>query len=62
MAHYGGETTRDDVIIIGKKGPRGGSTLKSSAQINAAQRSGLEIDTEKKCKLNSNIYRKNILK
>ena len=51
MAHYGGETTRDDVVIIGKKGPRGGSTLKSSAQINAAQRSGLEIDTEKKCRL-----------
>ena len=29
MAHQGGETTREDVIIIGKKGPRGGSTLKT---------------------------------
>ena len=29
MAHYGGETTRDDVVIIGKNGPRGGSTLKT---------------------------------
>ena len=30
MAHYGGgETTRDDVVIIGKKAPKGGATLKS---------------------------------
>jgi hypothetical protein len=35
MAHYGGgETTREDVTIIGKKGPRGGSTLKSQQVCN----------------------------
>jgi hypothetical protein len=35
MAHYGGgETTREDVNIIGKKGPRGGSTLKSQQVCN----------------------------
>ena len=39
----------DDVTIVGKRGPRTGSTLKSQADVLAAQRKGLQVDTEKKC-------------
>ena len=31
MAHAGGQVSRDDVTMIGKRGPRGGTTLKSAA-------------------------------
>ena len=29
MAHAGGQVGRDDVTIIGKRGPRSGTTLKT---------------------------------
>ena len=31
MAHLGGTVGRDDVTVIGKRGPRSGTTLKSQA-------------------------------
>ena len=31
MAHAGGQVGRDDVTMIGKRGPKGGTTLKSAA-------------------------------
>jgi hypothetical protein len=37
--------------VIGKKGPRTGTTLKSAQDIAAAQRKGLAVETEKKCKI-----------
>jgi hypothetical protein len=40
----------DAPTIIGKRGPKSGSTLKSQADVLAAQRKGLTVDTEKKCK------------
>ena len=49
MAHSGGQVGWDDVTVIGKRGPKGGTALKSQQALNAAQRQGLEIDTEKKC-------------
>lgn len=48
MAHAGGQVGWDDVTIIGKRGPKGGTTLKSQQDIIAAQRKGLEVETEKK--------------
>jgi hypothetical protein len=31
MAHAGGTVDRDSVTMIGKRGPKGGTTLKSAA-------------------------------
>ncbi len=50
MAHAGGQVGWDDVTVIGKKGPRTGTTLRSQQDIAAAQRKGLAVETEKKCK------------
>lgn len=48
MAHQGGTVGRDDVTIIGKRGPRGGSVLKTQADILSAQKRGLGVSTDKK--------------
>lgn len=50
MANQGGQVGWDDVTVIGKRGPRSGTTLKSQHDIAAAQRKGLAVETEKKCK------------
>jgi hypothetical protein len=49
MANAGGQVGWDDVTVIGKKGPRSGTTLRSQQDIAAAQRKGLAVETEKKC-------------
>lgn len=54
MAHSGGQVGWDDVTVIGKRGPRGGTTLKSEADVIAAQRKGLGVETEKKFTAGSN--------
>ena len=47
---YGsGQVDRDSVTVIGKRGPKSGSTLKTQQEIAAAQRKGLHVETEKKC-------------
>jgi hypothetical protein len=51
MANFGGQMGWDDVTIVGKRGPKTGTTLKSEAAVLAAQRKGLAVETEKKCKL-----------
>jgi putative transcription factor len=48
MAHLGGQVGWDDQVVIGKRGPKGGTTLKSQAEVIAAQRKGLAVETEKK--------------
>ncbi len=46
---YGGSNVdRDSVTVIGKRGPRSGTTLKTQQEIAAAQRKGLAVETEKK--------------
>jgi len=54
MAHSGGQMGWDDVTIIGKRGPRSGSTLKSPQDILAAQKKGFEVQTDKKFAAASN--------
>ena len=46
--NYGGTVGWDDVTIVGKRGPRAGTSLKSQADVVAAQKKGLQVDTEKK--------------
>lgn len=48
MAHFGGQVNAEETVTIGKRGQRAGTTLKSQADVIAAQRKGLAIDTEKK--------------
>jgi hypothetical protein len=50
MANLGGTVGWDDVTIVGKRGPKAGTSLKSQADVLAAQKKGLQVDTEKKCK------------
>ena len=50
MANAGGQVGWDDVTVIGKRGPKGGSTLRTPQDVLSAQKKGLEVDTEKKCK------------
>ena len=40
----------DTVTVLRKKPPKA-STLKSEHSINQARRSGLQVDTEQKCKI-----------
>jgi hypothetical protein len=50
MDHSRGNVDRDSVTVIGKRGPRGGTTLKTQSDILAAQKKGYEVVTDKKCK------------
>ncbi|CAF0703829.1 unnamed protein product [Brachionus calyciflorus] len=54
MAHFGGTVDRDDVTIVGKRGPKSGTHLKSQADVIAAQRKGLAVETEKKYEAGNN--------
>ena len=49
-ANFGGQVGWDDVTIIGKRGPKQGAHLKSQQDVIAAQRKGLSVETERKCK------------
>jgi len=52
---YGsGTVDRDSVTVIGKRGPRSGTTLKTQSDVAAAQRKGLAVETEKKYAAGSN--------
>lgn len=54
MAHLGGQVGWNDVTIIGKKGPKAGAHLKTQAEIAAAQKKGLAVETEKKYEAGGN--------